>query len=511
MVLALIPAFCFAWQNRDMPQFGNWHDDAIYFAGARSIAAQGSYRILNLPAEPYQTKFPPLYPASIAVSWLWTFPANLQIAMWLSWIWLPLLAVLTFASARQGDLGVTGGLIVSSVVAANPMLAYMSASLLSDVMFTALLLGAFLMVERERPLPAAAALLSGLAYLTRTAAMPLLITIPLFLIWRRKYRGAMVFFATMLPFIVAWTAWVATHKTPATDLTSMYYTDYVGFWLYDLKAVPLWAVAWKNFGAAVTSAGSLILPAIIDLPFVDKVCQILALAAIAGLVRLVRRGKLIAYTLFAAAYAGMLIIWHYPPTERFLIPVFPLLVTGFFVELRTLTVSIRGAWRAGIPGQRVASAFLAICAGLIVVSSVALQAFMFVDYLPGTMEELRTQAVKMRPVYDWIERNVPATANLLAYDDTLVYFATSRHAVRFTMPTYHWYRDDTKSMVDSFGSPSQLAGEHDLTYAIVTQRDFHFEAPGVQKPARERLLSHPDLEILYSGPEASVSLIRRPR
>src|ERR1700676_4443500 len=60
-LLLLLPSAQFAWRNRDMPNFGYLHDDALMFVTAQGIAQGNGYRISSLPEAPYQTKYPPLY------------------------------------------------------------------------------------------------------------------------------------------------------------------------------------------------------------------------------------------------------------------------------------------------------------------------------------------------------------------------------------------------------------------------------------------------------------------
>ena len=46
-----------------------WDDDGIYVSTARALAERHEYRLINLPTEPYQTKYPPLYPALLSLAW----------------------------------------------------------------------------------------------------------------------------------------------------------------------------------------------------------------------------------------------------------------------------------------------------------------------------------------------------------------------------------------------------------------------------------------------------------
>src|SRR5437867_3443068 len=43
-------------------RFGGYHDDGIYVTTAKALATGQGYRIVSLPYEPAQTKYPPFYP-----------------------------------------------------------------------------------------------------------------------------------------------------------------------------------------------------------------------------------------------------------------------------------------------------------------------------------------------------------------------------------------------------------------------------------------------------------------
>ena len=100
-LLLVSPSGYVAWKSRDMPQFGHLHDDAIYFVSAKSIAEGHGYRILSLPGEPYQTKYPPLFPMLLALVWKVRpdFPGNLPLAIGC----VPLLNRLPVKASRSRD------------------------------------------------------------------------------------------------------------------------------------------------------------------------------------------------------------------------------------------------------------------------------------------------------------------------------------------------------------------------------------------------------------------------
>jgi hypothetical protein len=106
VLLLSVPSAAYLWHFDDLPHFGSWEDDGIYYASAKSLADGGGYRIESLPGEPAQTKYPPLYPLLLSVAWRIDpqFPRNLPIAAWISWLALP--AMLLLSAAYFPKLGV---------------------------------------------------------------------------------------------------------------------------------------------------------------------------------------------------------------------------------------------------------------------------------------------------------------------------------------------------------------------------------------------------------------------
>ena len=57
---------------------GFWSDDATYVATARSLAHGDGYRLSQIPGEPLQTRYPPLYPSLLSLAFYFgpDYPAN---------------------------------------------------------------------------------------------------------------------------------------------------------------------------------------------------------------------------------------------------------------------------------------------------------------------------------------------------------------------------------------------------------------------------------------------------
>jgi hypothetical protein len=150
--LALI-AVLFAitvWRCYSPDAFGTLHDDTLLTVSAKSLAEGQGYRIASWPGAPAQTKYPPLYPLLVSAVWRLSadFPANLPAIHGIAvlggfaylagcWVWLSMRC----ASRLQA-------LILASICALHPVVAYLSASALTDIPFAAFFLWGALLGER---------------------------------------------------------------------------------------------------------------------------------------------------------------------------------------------------------------------------------------------------------------------------------------------------------------------------------------------------------------------------
>jgi hypothetical protein len=169
VILALIPSAYLAWNSRDLPHLGYFHDDSLYLVAARSLADGQGYRIASLPGAPYQTKYPPLYPLLLAAVWSPERPlaGNLGAVALLAWVMVPLYVLAVRVALL--DLGVRPdeSWWLCALIAANPFVVLFGISLLSELPFSVLLVAALALTERARRgsvrLAALAGALAGLA------------------------------------------------------------------------------------------------------------------------------------------------------------------------------------------------------------------------------------------------------------------------------------------------------------------------------------------------------------
>ena len=133
----------------------------------------------------------------------------------------------------------------------------------------------------------------------------------------------MRFTAGVAPFVLAWTWWVQAHRVHTDDPNLLYYIDYLRFGLSNQDWGNIHLFVWKNAWAMIEGIGGLVLVDAGSSALVRGLLVLIAAASIAGLVRSVHIPRLQTYIAFAVVYTGILLVWHFPPGERFLYPVFP--------------------------------------------------------------------------------------------------------------------------------------------------------------------------------------------
>lgn len=476
---ALAPSVYLAFHLRAMAHLGFYHDDSIYWTSARSLGEGRGYHISSLPGEPYQTKYTPIYPALLAIIWKLNpnFPSNLPAATMLAWsLFPPYLAVVWL---MLGQLGFSGwrrqALWLFSAL--SPVAVVFSFSLMPELLFVPLFLGSILLAEKAvdqpaaRWLPLLAGLLGALAYLTKSIAGPLIISVPACFLLRRRFRSAALFIVAMLPAPLIWQAWMSRHVSHATDLATLYYTNYVGYQLYNVPWRDLPIVVWHNFDLYLMGVGKLLT---FDVPYGSKHLErIVAVAAIVGCVRLARRTGKLQYPFVAVVMSGLMLVWHDMPDQRVVFPLYPLLAAGLWTEIENVCRALRLSWRKPSFADRTAAfagaGVIATFATFVVFTTM----FGLFHFLPGLFDAYRAGLESRRPAYEWIARNTPADAAIFAYDDPMVYLYTGRKALGLPLPPKLQYHEDDAGMDRLVDSIPEFASEHGLSYVLLTPDDFY--------------------------------------
>lgn len=478
-VLALAPSAYLAWTLRSMAHLGFYHDDSIYWVSAKSLASGAGYRIASLPGEPYQTKYPPLYPALLSLVWKLNprFPVNLPIATLLAWLLAPTYLAMVWLFLRQCRFGWAEQCALVLLAGLSPIAAVFSFSLMPELLFTALLLASLLLAESatdpdsNRWLALAAGVCAAMAYLTKSAAAPLLITVPLVFAFKKQFAKAGLFIGGMIPAVACWQYWVSQHLSHSADLVTLYYTNYFGFQLYNVPLKDLPLVAWHNLDGFLMGAGKLLT---FDVPYGSKHLErIVAAAAIAGCVRLARRTRQLQYPIAAAGMTAVLLVWHYVPDQRFVFPLYPLLLAGLWTELVNVWQALRASWNKPVFADRAAAAVGATVLCSFAAFLVFTTFFGLFRFLPDLFAAYRADFESRRAAYQWIANNAAPEASVYAYDDPVLYLFTGRKSCGLPIPPKFHYHDDQAGVDNLLLSVPDFAREHRLSYLLLFPDDFY--------------------------------------
>jgi hypothetical protein len=517
-VFALMPSAYLAWTWRDMPQLGISHDDSVYLVSARSLAQGDGYRIESLPGQPFQTKYPPLFPLLLSAVWRLnpSFPGNLPIAALTAWLLLIPSLLAMRASFRNFGLGTGPSWLLTFVAAVNPWICLFSTTLMSDLLFLALFLGSMWLAEKALDSgaswwwAAAAGLLAGSAYLTRTVALPIVFTAPFCFFWRRQIRRALLFLSTTLPAVVGWQTWTWTHKLPTSDPVLTYYTDYMAWQRATVHLDNIVTVVAVNLDHFLHGLGQLIL---FDISVWENrtIECLIAIAALVGTVRMVRHSGRLQYPAAAAGMTAVLLVYHYPPDARLCLPLLPLVWMGLWAESSRLSNAIVTAWRKRRVSDRVAAAVcslvLAAAALFLITAYIAGNAIL----LPRMYAQHRAELDLKHPSYRWFHANTPAHATSYAYDDALFYLYTGRRSLGLTVPYGRAYGSEPERVADTFAAAvPRTARSHGLEYLFLTRTDFSREGSNRARLARAAAEKDPHFHQVHADTLAAIYRMTEP-
>jgi hypothetical protein len=298
---------------------------------------------------------------------------------------------------------------------------------------------------------------------------------------------------------------------PPLDSVAIYYTSYLGDYLYDLRRAEWLTFLWQNIPTFLASIGNLLIPDAAEFPLLGRYfSQLLALFAMAGILRQIRRDGAGLPHWFAAGFSVLVLLWQYPPNERFLIPLLPLLLFGAVTELRHLTELVRAVWRSGRTGQRLAAGLFALLLATLGLWAVSMVAAGHTKLLPGAAARYHRQAESSQQVYRWINQNLPPGETLLTYCDVPAFLYTGHAAIRPPNFPKQYYRQDKPAVRRAFAALPEFARRRDVRYLLLSETDLDLD-PFVKEIAGWRtLVSNPAYRLRFRAPMAALYEIAAP-
>jgi hypothetical protein len=434
----LLGAAAFWGTNKQI--IGLFHDDGIYTVVAHSLYRGDGYRIISLPTSPPQTKYPFLY--SYLLSWLWAvnsaFPQNIAILKTLNVAILVAIFVISVVYYRRHftDSHIGGG-IFGIVVCTNPIVFTFTDYVVSDLLYVLLALAALAICHpgassssKTRNL-ILLAVISGLACLTRLAAVPLLIAGSIEAFLSRRWRGAACFIGGVLLCVSPWLFWVSFWPRYGLDSLFAYYS------VYDLSGVKVgdlstwmashWSVFLGNARYLINAFDFLYL-----LPLLPGLGFLLAPLTGIGMIDSVRRNEAFAWCFFLASLA-LLLIWPFPPS-RYMAALVGLLVLFLFRGMATVE-----HWVQSVRSDFALKGLLAKLAWspallIVLLNGVWLSSYLLIDDNNTTRglygRRLPYAWRGFEESFTWVRENTQPEALLATAYDPMYYLYTGRQAIR---------------------------------------------------------------------------------
>ncbi len=422
---------------------GLFHDDGIYAVVAKALGEGSGYRIISLPGEPYQTKYPFLY--SYLLSWAWSVNPHIS----------EIIPLLHFANVffygvslllayvlylRNSDGRKSDALLYVFLIGANASVFSMTSYTLSDIPFMAACLcglGLANLENRYLTRTKAIVLLSasvGIAFMLRQAGAALILAGLIHFLLSGKRKEFYLFVAIVGCLIIPWLFWQAMHASGAAENPLFaYYQSYESPALFLAVSDPgaAFQIVWDNLRYLVYSIDYMIL----RLHIIPGLRFVIYPLMLWGLFSIVRR-QTIFFNGFLLFYGGLILSWPFHPA-RYSMPLVPVLLLSLFngvqaasaiLELRTKT--IKTIWSGMI-------------VPVLVRIPIAMVALLMLGWLWGYVHIDRNQHLVQwggfrssygwsgfSETFSWIKKNTQEDDVLAAGYDPMYYLYTGRKAVR---------------------------------------------------------------------------------
>ena len=489
--------------------FGFYHDEAIYLSTAKALATGQGYRIISLPGEPAQTKYPPFYPFLLSLIWRVypSFPENIIPMMLVSVAaTIGFLGLTYFYLTGQGYASRLQALLVVGLAAINWRTLIPATCVCSEMLFALLSVAVLYRAEQPRVqnkirrwlAGVMLGTLIGLAVLTRSSGVALLISIAAYYAITRQWRRALLPVAIGAVFVVGWVSWCYMNRTTAQGLNIAYYTSYLGHMretVEDLSAANNTSVAVTMLSIVGRNAFMLVIASI------PVVCLGIGYEALvylgftflffaAGFWRQWSRGVRLLHV-YVVCYLVLHFFWlPFVSYDRFLIPLLPFLLLFLFVELEALSALVRREFAGHDIVKKTSAAFIALALVMlvsIVVYDYSLDVYSSVRL--GSLSKPAGPPADDREAIDWIRDNTDAADVLLCYRDPMYFLYTGRKAMRFfPMKAGTTWRRNQPLFFD-------IVTQNRARYLIITASDFETDyEPDLERQGFRSLVDgHPEM------------------
>ncbi|PYV89877.1 MAG: hypothetical protein DMG05_12245 [Acidobacteria bacterium] len=455
---------------------GLYHDDGIYVVLSKALASGQGYRIISLPDQPMETKYPPLFPLLLTPVW-WlnpVFPSNI--------IWFKVMVIVCGALflllSHQlfvvvFKFGFRNSLFLLALLVTNPVLLSVSQWILAEIPYGFISTATILFFETRCNQEKTTnnlrllllALLASSSYLLKTHGIVLVLAITLCFAVKRRYRDLVVYLFFLTPFLGGWFAWISYHAASPHSALTQYYISY-GNSLVRIGSLSnfkrLGFLLYQNLKYLVSTLDYFFIP-LASIPVAGKLFPIVFIGFLPGLVLTWRRVSLVAGIYLVGFFFCILLLpWH---PFRHLVPIVPLILGT--VALSVLSIFQNYRTSQSQAGKLSWHPLWALSLGSV------LSAILFFNTL-RILQALQTNNENYLPshnaffdpqrrwqgfeeTFQWLRENTQEEDVLASLLDPVYYLYTNRKGMRFWLhnPETYFY-PDWASAQPSVGEVSQI-------------------------------------------------------
>jgi hypothetical protein len=451
-VLCVAVGFCTTSVENYRLLFGMYHDDSIYLTCAKALAEGDGYKIISLPGEPWQTKYPIGFPATLSVLWRANpqFPANVPIFEWFQ-VAIALLAVTVTCLylVRTRKTTPLLGLVILSASVLNSHYIDFAPMIMSDLLCALVSVLALWLAEKTwepqqswlRRLPAGLSFLflcflSSAAVLIRSQGIVLILAILCYFLFRRRYVETAIFALFCTLFTAPWWMWQHAHQVTAGYLS--YYTSYLAHTANTLPSLSeMWTLGSENAHWSGHLQVETYYPLVSALPFnilpattFELVYRVgfllLGLPLMFGLVRELRKRSLPGF--YCLFYGIAMIFWPLKLEWRHIVTILPFGYFLMFQGWRWLGYWLKPRVKRWTPVLSIAFATY-LCLGTL---------WQTVEHSGKTTRSWQSPILVANPravAYDvaeansWIRHDTKPSDIFVSNNDPALFLATGRKAV----------------------------------------------------------------------------------
>lgn len=439
---------------------GTFNDDAQYAVLAQALREQGSYRSIQVPGAPPEIKYPPGWPAVLALAWQPGAggPRNLARLQTVNFVILgPLAGVLALAALTVFGLAPLTAALGSLAAIAAPAVVPWWTIPMSEPLCLLLIALALVLAHGDRWRGAAVTL--ALAVYVRSLAAPFLLALFVMAVRQLGWRRAVQPLALGVGLLAPWAAWVVLGGRQMPEvLTAAAHGSYGAWYLQSVAADPVTVLATvplRNLPLMVEAVGQ-------ALPGWRWAGRPVLIAVGLVLVFLVSctAWKRPLLGLGLALYSLLLLMWPFPGADRFVGSVWPLLLFAALAALPEGGTLDAGRWTKGLRLLRPAVLAVAVLGSTIA----------FIAEL-GVLRH-RQRSASAVALHDSVRPFIPAGAVVASTNPALTYLLLGTPAVpAWSYRTYRWYRQGFWSTSWGLGDDLwQIIREYRPGYLLIERR-----------------------------------------